>query len=357
MKKILIIEDDKDIRESVSDILQMQNFKVVEAENGKEGLMKAISEKPDLIILDVNMPEFDGFQLMEQLQNNLELYEIPVIFTTAKSKPEDFRTGLKLGAADYITKPFRMQELLNSVTKQLGKIEKHKQKEMMYFMLTFENPFAGVFYYKDDKFEKINRVFSELCGYTRDELNKIELKSLFPSNTEHVLNQITNCYQGLIAETTLQTVLMRKNKTAVKVSLFARNLSDAGKDALLVTIAETNENKKPEQFTAEMSSIIEYFKAHDNAQIIQEIMNTGKILELETDQRTEQLKNTIKLSNRELEVLQLICEGYTNQEIADKLFISSRTVDNHRAVIIDKTNSKNTAGLVAFAIKNKIVKI
>ncbi|HAN78822.1 MAG TPA: DNA-binding response regulator, partial [Bacteroidales bacterium] len=55
--------------------------------------------------------------------------------------------------------------------------------------------------------------------------------------------------------------------------------------------------------------------------------------------------------------LQLICEGYTNQEIADKLFISSRTVDNHRAVIIDKTNSKNTAGLVAFAIKNKIVKL
>ena len=79
MKKILIIEDEKDIRETLKDILEMRNYRVVMAADGNEGLIKTLKEKPDLIISDVLMPGFDGFQLFEHLKQSSEAENIPFI--------------------------------------------------------------------------------------------------------------------------------------------------------------------------------------------------------------------------------------------------------------------------------------
>ncbi len=121
MKKILLIEDHQEIRENTAEILSLANFEVVEAENGKIGVEKAKTEKPDLIICDIMMPQLDGYGVLHMLSKNPATAGIPFIFLTAKSEKEDFRKGMNLGADDYLTKPFDDMELLDAIEMRLKK--------------------------------------------------------------------------------------------------------------------------------------------------------------------------------------------------------------------------------------------
>lgn len=121
MKKILLIEDNQDIRENTAEILELANYKVITAENGKIGVTRAMSELPDLIICDIMMPVLDGYGVLHLLSKNDELAKIPFIFMTAKSERSDFRKGMEMGADDYITKPFDDIELLNAIEARLKK--------------------------------------------------------------------------------------------------------------------------------------------------------------------------------------------------------------------------------------------
>lgn len=118
-KKILLIEDDQIVRDNTAEILQLANYEVLTAENGKTGLEKANVFKPDLIICDILMPELDGYGVMQIAMRNRNLQRIPVIFMSAKTKHEDIRKGMDLGASDYITKPFEESELLSAVATRL----------------------------------------------------------------------------------------------------------------------------------------------------------------------------------------------------------------------------------------------
>lgn len=115
MKKILLIEDNDDVRSNTAELLELANYHVVLAENGKAGVLKAIEHHPDLIICDIMMPELDGYGVLHALHKNNSLKCIPFIFLTAKSERSDVRKGMELGADDYITKPFTGTELLNAV--------------------------------------------------------------------------------------------------------------------------------------------------------------------------------------------------------------------------------------------------
>ena len=128
MKKILLIEDNVEIRENTSEILMLDGYDVTVAENGKEGVTKAIAEKPDLIICDIMMPVLDGYGVLHLLTKNPETADIPFIFLTAKAERTDFRKGMDMGADDYITKPFDDVELLNAVESRLRKVEVLNQK-------------------------------------------------------------------------------------------------------------------------------------------------------------------------------------------------------------------------------------
>ncbi len=127
MKKILLIEDNDDIRNNTAEILELSNYKVIQAENGKIGVEKAIAYNPDLIICDIMMPVLDGFGVLHAVHKNDAIKNTPFIFLTAKSERSDFRKGMELGADDYLTKPFSGTELLNAVDSRLKKFELLKQ--------------------------------------------------------------------------------------------------------------------------------------------------------------------------------------------------------------------------------------
>ncbi|MDH5609043.1 MAG: response regulator [Cyclobacteriaceae bacterium] len=123
MKKILLIEDNLEVRENTAEILELANFQVITAENGKIGVDKAMNENPDLIICDIMMPELDGFGVLHILSKNKNTARIPFIFLTAKTEKMDFRKGMNMGADDYLTKPFDDTELLDAIESRLRKRE------------------------------------------------------------------------------------------------------------------------------------------------------------------------------------------------------------------------------------------
>jgi len=123
MTKILLVEDNKEIRENVSEILELANYELVSAANGKEGYEMALKENPDLIICDIMMPVLDGYGLLHLVNKNENLKAIPFIFLTAKTERIDFRKGMEMGADDYITKPFTDIELLNAIESRLKKLK------------------------------------------------------------------------------------------------------------------------------------------------------------------------------------------------------------------------------------------
>lgn len=127
MKKILVIEDNKDILENTAEILELSNYKVYTALNGKLGIEQALAHKPDLILCDIMMPELDGYGVLHIVQKNPDLQQIPFIFLTAKVEREDVRKGMSLGADDYISKPFDPTDLLNAIEGRLKRSDLIRQ--------------------------------------------------------------------------------------------------------------------------------------------------------------------------------------------------------------------------------------
>lgn len=124
MSKILVIEDNTEVRENICEILALAGYDVVEGKNGKIGVEKAIATSPDLILCDVMMPELDGFGVLKILNQNVKTHDIPFIFLTAKAEKSDFRKGMGLGADDYITKPFDDTDLLDALEMRLVKAQR-----------------------------------------------------------------------------------------------------------------------------------------------------------------------------------------------------------------------------------------
>lgn len=119
MRKILVIEDDENIRESLVELLEMRSYDLVSADNGNRGLELAQSARPDLILCDVMMPGLSGYEVIEQIRRNALLKNVPFVFLSAKAMDNDVQRGKDLGANTYLTKPFKAQELFSVVDKLL----------------------------------------------------------------------------------------------------------------------------------------------------------------------------------------------------------------------------------------------
>ncbi len=115
MTTILVIEDEPEMRRNLQTLLKLEQFRVLTAENGRRGLELAQAEKPDLILCDVMMPELDGHGVLAALRERPETRHIPFIFLTAKGEKADLRSGMNLGADDYLVKPVTRADLLGAI--------------------------------------------------------------------------------------------------------------------------------------------------------------------------------------------------------------------------------------------------
>jgi DNA-binding response OmpR family regulator len=119
-KKILVVDDEEMIRELAKDYLESKGYDVLTAADGKKGLQEAKSKKPDLIILDVNMPKMNGFQVLDELKKDRHTMDIPVFMLTTRKSDEDIRQGMEHMADKYLPKPFMPETLLDEIRKTLA---------------------------------------------------------------------------------------------------------------------------------------------------------------------------------------------------------------------------------------------
>ncbi|MFP4321345.1 MAG: response regulator [Anaerolineales bacterium] len=121
MQRILVVEDNPDVLQSVSDALAFEGYEVLEAEDGLRAVQLIREERPDLILCDIMLPIMDGYEVLEEIQSDSETAIIPFIFMTSKRETQDIRKGMALGADDYLTKPFSPDEMLSAVRGRLQK--------------------------------------------------------------------------------------------------------------------------------------------------------------------------------------------------------------------------------------------
>ncbi len=138
MKKILVIEDEPEMRRNLLTILKLEKFQPIGAENGRAGLDAVKRDKPDLILCDVMMPELDGHGVLDALRKDEGTASIPFIFLTAKGEKEDLRNGMNLGADDYLTKPVARLDLLEAINARLLRAEQQAQREFKPDFSSFE---------------------------------------------------------------------------------------------------------------------------------------------------------------------------------------------------------------------------
>ncbi|MDD3722717.1 MAG: response regulator [Lutibacter sp.] len=159
MKKILLIEDDAIVRENTAELLELANYKVFTASNGKIGVAEAKKQLPDMILCDVMMPELNGYGVLQILSKEPETKHIPFIFLSAKTEHKDIRKGMDLGADDYITKPFDESELFSAIESRLARVAIYQ--------------------------ENMNNVGSTELYYSENELKTLDhLKNFFVDNVE-----------------------------------------------------------------------------------------------------------------------------------------------------------------------------
>jgi len=129
MKKILVIEDEPEMRRNVTTLLRYHDYAPIAAENGRQGIEVARKEKPDLILCDVMMPELDGYGVLQALQADPLLAQTPFIFLTAKGEKDDLRSGMNLGADDYLTKPVANVDLVRAIEARLRRSSLQVKRE------------------------------------------------------------------------------------------------------------------------------------------------------------------------------------------------------------------------------------
>jgi DNA-binding response OmpR family regulator len=119
-KTVLIVEDEEDAAELFAEMMRVSGFRVIKTSKSQPAIAIMTEEKPDLVLLDIMMPEVSGIEILRQMRSDSELSDIPVIVLTAKSMPTDIKNGMEAGASTYITKPVGFQELKEAVERTLG---------------------------------------------------------------------------------------------------------------------------------------------------------------------------------------------------------------------------------------------
>ncbi len=314
MQKILVIKNEKKKDSELESFFNNLGYRSEFVYDGGMGVQSALKFRPDIIISELNLSMFSGIEIYNIIKKIDFLQDVPFIILSQKNRKEEILEGIQLGMDGFIEKPidyFNLGILLKNKLSKINLINKCYKRKCCFLN---ENPFAGTFFIKNYRFSDINKKFQEISGYDQRELlEKNIFDIIFDKDISKIIKGVNNCVKEININMNDELRFINKKNEIIHTHLHAN-------------VKETHPNLE----------IIGYILPFQNHKIIK-MGSEG---------------NHIQLSKREKEVLELICKGYINQEMAELLFISERTVEGHRARIMDKTNSKNTVQLVVYALKH-----
>ncbi|HLO92384.1 MAG: response regulator [Chloroflexota bacterium] len=364
--KILLIEDDRALAMTIINLLRVKGYDVTHAPDGAVGIQKAFEILPDLILCDISMKEISGYDVFNVLKESSATSMIPFVFLTAKSELKDIRFGMQLGADDYIVKPFEYDELITSIATRLNKAEASRRaNEEKFIALSMISPY-GIYIYQGDRFIESNPSLSNMLGYSREELLQMGFLHLIADDQRQVMmDKINRCLQGF--EKDLHIIFNAKHKSGslVQVEVYGvEGLKVKGRTSLLGIFSPAKKAIIDDQTIGglSLSDIREFEKAVDliggkGTYVSEELINKLRALfNKNTDNEEKRIEDS-GFSEREVEILTLVCKGLSTKEIADKLFISSRTVEKHRANVMTKIGAKNIIEVIIYGLKHQLIDI
>jgi PAS domain S-box-containing protein len=350
LKRILVIDDDPIQLKIIKNILTSNNYDVCVANNGALGIQKAFEYNPDLILCDINMTAIDGYQVYNVLNESSLIEQIPFIFVSGNSDAQDIRFGLDLGADDYFVKPFSSESLLLALEKKISKFKKLKDVGKHEFKALFQLSPNGIFLFDEHAIFDANPALIRFLGVESERLTSYSIKDIIDSGSFHAIEErIHRCSKGLLnsfSETVyLKTGGQKKNKVKLFVSVYEKF---TGYSLMLGLVTLFTNKEETEGFGFDILTVLNSENHVANG-------STGKQLPEVCQNQTEQLQGFF--SKRETEVLCLSMEGLPTKLIADKLSISDRTVEKHRANLMEKTNSKNIIEVIVYALRHNLIEV
>lgn len=361
--KILLIEDDKALAITIINLLRVQGYEMTHAGDGAIGIQKAFEILPDLILCDISMKEISGYDVFNVLKESSATAMIPFVFLTAKSELKDIRFGMQLGADDYIVKPFEYDELITSIATRLKKADAHrKANEEKFMALSMISPY-GIYIYQGDKFIETNPSLLKMLGYERSELLGMGFRDLIvKQDRDYAMDKISRCLQGFEKKLHIDFRVLHKEGHVLDVELYGiEGLKVKGRSSLLGIFSPATKTIQEGSTIGALSiaDINEFEKAVDliagkGSYVSEELINKLRAL-FHNSEIEEKSFNGVIFSDREMEILTLVCHGHSTKEIGDKLFISSRTVEKHRANLMTKIEAKNIIEVIIFGLKHHLI--
>ncbi|BBE20872.1 two-component response regulator [Aquipluma nitroreducens] len=353
--KILVIDDDPIQSKIIHDILTSQNYDVCLAKNGAMGIQKAFEYNPDLILCDIIMNPIDGYQVYNVLKESSLLDQVPFIFITSNSDLNDIRRGMILGADDYFVKPFKSEELIITIEKRLRKYLKLKEIGKREFNTVFRISPNGIFLFDGNAIINVNPALIEMLGLNSDQLKYKTIEDFIDTVSYlKIEEKINQCSKGILDSFTENVFLKTKEKglleACLHISVYERFSSYSLMLGLFTPIQDNSDEND-----GFLSGV--FGKLKKEKMVVNESFERNLTQVLAHPDVKVECRGHGFFSKREIEVLCLSMEGLPMKQIADKLSISDRTVEKHRANLMEKTNSKNMIEVIVFALRNNLIEI
>lgn len=362
-KKVLIIEDDLAFSRTLRNVLVLNGYEVDVTNSGTEGVQRAYEGKPDLILCDIKMSPMNGYQVYNILKDSNFTNRIPFIFITGKSDLREIRFGMELGVDDYIVKPFQNETLLRSIKVRLEKYESLINLGRSRYQAFVENSTNGIFLFSGDQILEINPAFSRMIGCSQSKVDSLSFSKLVGHESfKRLEERINKCAYGLLNSFHEEIEIELANGTREQYSVrIARGSEYEGASLLIGLLAPANKAVEPINFSySKLVQVLEDANINLTDNLARRLQQEFQADSVQTERKRpndDTLVAGVEFSNRELEVLQLSCQGLPMKTIAEKLFIADRTVESHRANMMEKTGAKNIIELIIFALRHNLVDI
>ncbi|MCB0163792.1 MAG: response regulator [Anaerolineae bacterium] len=331
---ILIIDDKQDNLRLLVDILKRRTYLVRPTRNAYQGLMIAQQEKPDLILLDIKMPEMDGYEVCRQLKADEQTNEIPIIFLSALDDVNDKLQAFEVGGVDYVSKPFHEAELL-------ARIETHLTLRHLQQALQVANDTLEI---------KVRLRTAELAEANRQLQAEIEGRIRHQQEKDRLFTVVSRQSEQLRAMTTWLIESQQKSNGAA-IDFYQEIRQD-------ISLAQSNLEVVQSLLASEASSIVANHLANSwrvLKKIEGQIEQASTTMHQAATTKEELVDNPLlTLSTREREVLQLLVEGKTNVDIATLLSVTPATVYTYSKRIRNKLDIPDLPGLIKFAIEHNL---
>ena len=354
--KILVIEDDKSLAKTISNVLGLQDYDVCVATNGALGIQKAFEYNPDLILCDIKMDPIDGYQVYNVLKESSIIDTIPFIFITGSCDVQEIRFGMDLGADDYFVKPFNNNDLVSAIEKRLSKFKTLTEIGKREFNALFKLSPNEIFLFDGHVIYDANPALVKTLEINPDKITSYTIKDIVsPLSFLDIEEKIRRCSKGLLNTFSENITIVSHSGFETEVTLHVSVYEKYSGYSLMIGFLTKHSNLKGAENDVIFSDILHILKKE---KVLVSDSLGEKIAAVFKKHSLNMSKQKNKFfSKRENQVLCLSMEGLPTKIIADKLSISDRTVEKHRSRLMEKTNSNNMIEVIIFSLRNNLMEI